>query len=271
MAYTNAWDETTPAGTDNASTADDFFRKHRLDLGERLEDMFYGFNADSNASPENDVGIKSLKFYKQSSDPTSATDFGHFYVKLVSGVPELFYQDDENTTLQLTSGGGLKSTAGLTVDGVSTLTGNVTASGTFESVGVATLADTSVTKTTAAPAADAQIANKKYIDDQITANAPDSDSLCKAWCKVTSGGAISGTGFNITSANRDSTGVYTITWGTDFADTDYAVAITFISPPQQDVAPKITTQLVGSVVVTITSQGSGVINSAFMISAFGDQ
>jgi hypothetical protein len=48
-------------------------------------------------------------------------------------------------------------------------TGNTSVGGTFESVGVATLADESVTKTTAAPSADAQIANKKYVDDQITA------------------------------------------------------------------------------------------------------
>jgi len=48
-------------------------------------------------------------------------------------------------------------------------TGNTSVGGTLESVGVATLADTSVTKTTAAPTADAQIANKKYVDDQIAA------------------------------------------------------------------------------------------------------
>lgn len=46
-------------------------------------------------------------------------------------------------------------------------TGNTLVGGTFESVGVATLADASVTKTTAAPGADAQIANKKYVDDAI--------------------------------------------------------------------------------------------------------
>ena len=135
MAFTNTWDETTPTGSDNASTADDFFRKHRLDLGERLEGMFYGFNADSNASPENDTGIKNLKLYKQSGDPTVVTDFGHFYVKLVSGVPELFYQDDENTTLQLTSGGNLKSTAGLSIDGASTLTGAVSCASSLDVTG----------------------------------------------------------------------------------------------------------------------------------------
>jgi len=50
-------------------------------------------------------------------------------------------------------------------------TGNTSIAGTFESTGIATLADASVTKTTGAPTADAQIANKKYVDDQITDNA----------------------------------------------------------------------------------------------------
>jgi hypothetical protein len=52
----------------------------------------------------------------------------------------------------------------------------MTVAGTFESTGVATLADASVTKTTAAPGADAQISNKKYVDDQITAAVPSGTS-----------------------------------------------------------------------------------------------
>lgn len=178
MGHTNAWDEDVPVGTEDAATADDYLRDHRLDLGERLEEMIYGFNASDNSGAENEVGIKHLKMYKQTSDPTAVTDYGHFYIKLVDGVPELFYQDDENTTLQLTSGGDLKSTANLVVDGTSTLTGNVACAGTLdvtgttELIGVATIADTSVTKSTAAPTADAQIANKKYVDDQDTADHP---------------------------------------------------------------------------------------------------
>ena len=57
---------------------------------------------------------------------------------------------------------------------VAAATGNALVAGTFESTGIATLADASVTKTTAAPGADAQISNKKYVDDQITANIPTS-------------------------------------------------------------------------------------------------
>ena len=45
-------------------------------------------------------------------------------------------------------------------------TGNTLVAGTFDSTGIATLADASLLKTSAAPTTDAQIANKKYVDDQ---------------------------------------------------------------------------------------------------------
>ena len=52
--------------------------------------------------------------------------------------------------------------------GNTVIAGTLGVTGAFESTGVATLADASVTKTTAAPGADAQIANKKYVDDNDT-------------------------------------------------------------------------------------------------------
>ncbi len=64
-----------------------------------------------------------------------------------------------STTSDINFGSGNFTVAGAT--------GNTSVGGTFESVGIATLADASVTKTTAAPGADAQIANKKYVDDNI--------------------------------------------------------------------------------------------------------
>lgn len=38
MPYTNPWDETKPPGTQNANTADDEFRKAKLDIRERMND-----------------------------------------------------------------------------------------------------------------------------------------------------------------------------------------------------------------------------------------
>jgi hypothetical protein len=47
------------------------------------------------------------------------------------------------------------------------LSGNVTSAGTFEASGLTTIADGSVTKTTAAPTTDGMIPNKKYVDDNV--------------------------------------------------------------------------------------------------------
>lgn len=46
MAYTQTIDEATPAGTDNASTADDQLRALKRDIKERLNSVFVDYNAD---------------------------------------------------------------------------------------------------------------------------------------------------------------------------------------------------------------------------------
>jgi len=80
------------------------------------------------------------------------------------------YEDD----FVIQSGGG---TSWFRIDGP---TGGITIAGTLESVGVATLADASLLKTSAAPTTDAMIANKKYVDDSTAAPAAhvhDGDTL----------------------------------------------------------------------------------------------
>lgn len=77
--------------------------------------------------------------------------------------------------------------------------------------------DGAVFTTSAAPTVDAGLANKLYVDNQIVSTKP----TAKGWCKFASNGTIASGSFNVTSVSRDSAGVYTITWATDFADTNY--------------------------------------------------
>lgn len=117
----------------------------------------------------------------------------------------------------------------------------------------------------AAPTTDAMIANKKYVDDQT-------DNACKAWARIDSAGAIVGTGFNITPS-RDSTGIYTLTWGTDFANVNYSVLITPLDGGSQaTVVFQVISMLVGSCKVHFfkTSNESR-LDHDFMVAAFGDQ
>ena len=104
MAFTNAWDESAPLGTQNASLVDNYLRQHRLDLGERLESMFYGFNTSDNSDEENEHGIKSLKLFPQTT-PTTDSDYGFLYGKTVSSAVEAHYKDSAGNEVQLTSGG----------------------------------------------------------------------------------------------------------------------------------------------------------------------
>lgn len=46
MAYTQAIDETTPAGTEDAKTADDQLRSLKRDIKERLNSFFADYNTD---------------------------------------------------------------------------------------------------------------------------------------------------------------------------------------------------------------------------------
>lgn len=142
-----------------------------------------------------------VKFFAPIATPANAANKAWLYSKDVSAVTELHWEDESGNELQMTSGGDLFSSAGLTVTGTSTFngsitlgagddligsatsditfntnkftvagaTGNTLVAGTFTSTGVATLGDSSQMATSAAPTVDADLANKKYVDDQITA------------------------------------------------------------------------------------------------------
>ena len=108
---------------------------------------------------------------------------------------------------------------------IAAASGNTAIAGTLEATGLTTVADGSVTKTDAAPTTDTMIPNKKYVDDKDALVGSSGRGFIKAWVSFNGNtGNINGTGFNITSVVKDSPGVYTITWDTDFADDDYAIA-----------------------------------------------
>ena len=184
FGLTRTWNEANPLGTQSANLADDYLRYVRVDLGERLEDMFYGFNAGTGTGVEAEYGCKHLKLYPQTT-PTLDGDYGFLYAKTVTD-KELHYLDEDGDEIQLTTGGTIggatvtlladkdligSSTSDITINTnkftVAGATGNTVIAGTLTQQGVATLADTSALATSAAPTADAQIANKKYVDDTI--------------------------------------------------------------------------------------------------------
>lgn len=112
---------------------------------------------DTNSSPDN------IFFVLTATTPTTWTPVSVEIIATLLASNRVFAG-----TLGVT-GNFAVNTNKFTVDAA---TGNVVVAGTLSVTGVATLGDTSALATSGAPAADAQIANKKYVDDQDTADHP---------------------------------------------------------------------------------------------------
>lgn len=181
MPFTRDWDEARPADTDLASSGDDEMRYIRVDTAERLKTMFYGLTAGENTHAAH---AKQITFREQGSMATPDADTGALYCKEVGGKCELHWLDEDANEKQLTSGGKLNiAAADIAADllndtqlrgrnnqplrwrnaaGTADVNGpKVNASDKLE------LPDGSQLATSAAPTTDAQLVNKKYVDDTI--------------------------------------------------------------------------------------------------------
>ncbi len=108
---------------------------------------------------------------------------------------------------------------------------------------------------------------KAYIDSLI----PSSKLVVKGWVNFTGATATINDSFNITSVMRNSAGNYTITWDTDFANSNYALSICV-----PEVGGATTTGNISSLsdesCVIITKQGTGVLDfTPIMVIAIGTQ
>lgn len=137
--------------------------------------------------------------------------------------------------------------------------------------GLATLKDGSVMASSAAPSANAQIANKKYIDDSLRT----ASSVAKAWCNFAADGTLRSGSYNVTSVEKTSTGRYTVTWTTDFANTLYAVNVTphptSSGTLAHAIAPEGTSKVVGSQTISTFNASNVAADFACSIVVFGAQ
>lgn len=108
----------------------------------------------------------------------------------------------------------------------------------------------------------------KYIPPDLARFIP---GAAKAYCTVASDGTLQSNSYNITSAAKDSTGVYTITLDDDFSNTDYVVAAlaevgggSFRYVSVSDIA-------VGSFKIRTSDSDPNVFDTPFHVVAFGDQ
>ena len=116
-------------------------------------------------------------------------------------------------------------------------------------------------------AMEAETNEDTYVPPDLVRHSP---GVAKAYCQVASDGSLQADSYNITSAAKDATGQYTITWDTDFTNNNYAVVVTadIGTPPGIFVAASAHATGTVSVDAANTAAASDV---AFQLAAFGDQ
>lgn len=141
--FSHTFDTATPAGSDDPAEADDRIQEVKKAIQERL-------------------AVEHV-FDLTGTEVSHANTGQHTGINCISII---------NTGALANTGNFTLNTDKFTIDAA---TGNVVVAGTLnvagaaEVTGVATLGDASLLKTSAAPTTDPMIANKKYVDDQITA------------------------------------------------------------------------------------------------------
>lgn len=211
MAHTRVWEETHPLGTEAASLGDDRIVALKIDLGERLEDLLYGFNVSEGTGNEATPGIKVLNFKEQTSIATPSANQINIASKVGAegdAKAQLWAKDEDGNERQLTKTSGsalrLNVKAGdYAADSVdeddirlannSYLTGrNQAGDGDINVIKVNTsnevelgedgttvvkLADGSKLASNAAPDGETELVNKKYVDDTVAAEAMSPDPM----------------------------------------------------------------------------------------------
>ena len=120
MAFTNAWDETAPAGTRNANLGDDDIRQFKLDIRERI-----AIDHKMTGTDGSDTGYHGVVHLNVSTTQTAVASVGLLYTKDVSSKAELHFKDEDGDEIQLTAGGALLVPAGAIIlwDGAGCPTG----------------------------------------------------------------------------------------------------------------------------------------------------
>ena len=136
---------------------------------------------------------------------------------------------------------------------------------------VPTVPDDTANATSGAPTADASLANKKYVDDQITAQVPVL-ARARGWAYIDTNGTILAS-YNVSGVVRNGTGDYTVSWDTDFASANYGIMVSSYPTATEVTIANIVAQAAGNTQVKVyrSFETATVADTKFMIVAFGAQ
>jgi hypothetical protein len=166
---TASYDETKPAGTRDVNLGDDDIRE----LKTQLREIIAADHSMSSSGQGATWGAHNIVRLLVQTSITALADAGLIYSKDVAGKAELHYKDEDGNEVQITSGGKilgdnvrLSNNTNLTAkDAAGTGTVNLIKANASDK---AELPVTAVLSASTAPTVDAGIANKKYVDDNIS-------------------------------------------------------------------------------------------------------
>jgi len=170
---TTSWDETSPAGSDALNQGDNSIRLVKTSIREviAVDHKFGSSGSDVDNGKHNWVSLLA-----QADIGTGAAGKPILGAQTVAGKGELLFTDVDNNDVQLTSLGKLYLDAGRISNNVWLIARNAANSANVNLIkanasDAVELPDGATLSSAAAPTANAQIANKKYVDDQITSHA----------------------------------------------------------------------------------------------------
>jgi len=241
--WTYTYDTDTPLGSDAPSTLDDHDRLTKDALQERLAVNHY-FALTGTQCSHADTGMHTVIDFQAplDADPTTiAANQAKLYIKDVSEIAELHWIDESENSLQITSGGYIAG-ASLkddsvdedaiqlannnflkALDAAGTGTVSIIKANTNDAVQIWNSAALPARLTTSDPPTAANhIANKKYVDDQITAGADPSYTGGNPSTHTFGGGLIIKMGTETASPGANST----VTFAVPFPNALIAVVVT---------------------------------------------
>jgi len=267
-AWVYIYDTETPPDGEPPGLGDDRIREKAAAWQERMNVDHYLPLTGTQVSDAAAGQHRQIEFYGPIDTPTAATNKGWVYTKDVNSVVEFYWLDESDNELQLTSYGQLKVVTASIADANVTTAKIADSAVTFAKLGCAKDEDDMVSDSNVHIPTQQSV--KKYVDDQI----PAATSAAKAWVQFNSSGTIQGTGYNVASVARNSTGNYTITWDTDFANDDYVVIAVGLGVPSvaNEAVVWVNSVAVGSCVVKCSKGYDATLKDLGMsIVAFGTQ
>ncbi len=252
FSFTYTYNTNTPLGSDLPSVIDDRIREAKQATTERLDvDHFWALTG-SEVSGSDTGQHRFITFHMSRVGPAAvAENHGYLGIKDFDSKAELIWIDEDENEIQLTKQGASYSSGSQTIEGAATFMSTVSIVGALNPSSYSTdntgFLDEDDMASDSATAVVSQQSIKKYADDL--------SGLINVRGYVTgrntNGAATVPASTGITGVNRDSTGVYTITFTSNFSANYVFLVTSYYELGNNTLTnnPSIFTENVGSIVI----------------------